>query len=162
MSEERSPWDPCYFLVIPLTIMLIIGVSYVIYESTRPYYYIESNHTVWKVTDSEADTVLWNGSRYWTGEQPRIYSTTFPVDSSDRIIALNVTVIQGSLDITIYPSLGHFDRRSFDTVAEWRNITHLVSSVDITASSPVIALTGRENSTEIEALIIGYCVVEET
>ena len=98
----------------------------------------------------------------WTGEQPRTYSVTFPVDSSNRIIALNITVIKGNLDITIYPSMGHFDRRSFDTVSEWRNITHLVSTVDIVARSPVIALTGCENSTEIEALIIGYCVVEDT
>lgn len=162
MSEQRSTWDACYLLVIPLTIMLIVGVSYVIYESTRPYYYIEANHTIWKVTNRQAETVLWNGSRYWTGEQPRTSSITFPVDSSNRIIALNVTVIQGSLDIAIYPSLGHFDRRSFDTVAEWRNITYLISTVDIVTSSPVIALAGRENFSEIEALIIGYCVVDET
>jgi len=107
------------------------------------------NHREWTVRDSVAQHIAKNGSS-WTAEGiTGSNSIYFPSRSTNRTIAINLEIRDGTIDLLVFPSLSAYQSWLYGSITEgalatWSNINSV--SVTISIENTTVIISRRSNS----------------
>jgi len=160
MSSEKHPALKKIIVTVSIVAVVILAVLFV---RTIPYT-ITVQYKEWTVRDSVATHIAKNGS---TGFGEGIILTKyiyFPSNSKNRTVEINLEVLDGTIDLLVFPSLSAYQSWLYGSITDWAlaiwsNITSVSATISFENTTAIIARRANSGGAWVDGTIIAQCIL---